>query len=235
MKISAGFTLLEMAIAMAIVGLLLGGMMMPLSAQMDGRRNTETQKLLDEINQALIGFAVNKGYLPCPDRTGAAGAGAANDGLEDVEATGSCAAQEGNIPWATLGVADVDAWGNRVRYSVTKAYSDRAPLTTFLLGSTGTLRVCQNAACTATLAIALPAVVLSHGKNGYGAINPSGSANQAPPAANIDERANADLNPDFVSRTPSPTGAAAGEYDDIVAWVSPNILFNRMVSAQKLP
>jgi prepilin-type N-terminal cleavage/methylation domain-containing protein len=40
----AGFTLVEMAIVLVIVGLLLGGLLMPLSAQIEQRRIGETQK-----------------------------------------------------------------------------------------------------------------------------------------------------------------------------------------------
>ena len=53
----AGFTLVEMAIVLMIVGLLLGGLLVPLSAQMEQRNVTETRKQLDEIQQALIGYA----------------------------------------------------------------------------------------------------------------------------------------------------------------------------------
>ncbi len=49
-----------------IVGLLLGGLIVPLSAQMDQRRATETQKTLEEIKEALTGYAVINGQLPCP-------------------------------------------------------------------------------------------------------------------------------------------------------------------------
>lgn len=227
---AAGFTLVEMAIVLVIVGLLLGGLLMPLSAQMDQRKNSETQRTLDEIKEALIGYAANPipPHLPCPDKTGGGGAGTANDGLEDVtSATGLCVVTEGNIPWATLGVADVDGWGNRIHYSVTALFSNRPPAATFTLASTGTLRVCMTSACATTTATALPAIILSYGKNGFGAINSAGAANPAPTSA--DELENTDLNASFVSHTPSAT------FDDLVTWVSPNILFNRMVAAGKLP
>lgn len=229
-KPALGFTLVEMAIVLVIIGLLLGGLLMPLSAQVEQRKNSETQKALDEINQALIGFAASQTppHLPCPDKTGGGGAGTANDGLEDfTAATGLCAVTEGNIPWATLGVADVDGWGNRIHYSVTALYSSRPPAATFTLASTGTLSVCTTSACTTTTAIALPVIVLSYGKNGFGAINSAGIANPAPTSA--DELANTDLNASFVSHTPSAT------FDDIVTWLSPNILLNRMVTAGRLP
>jgi len=231
-----GFTLIEMAIVLVIVGLLLGGLLMPLSAQMDQQRISVTQKALDEIKEALIGYAINQTppHLPCPDKTGGGGAGTANDGLEDFTiATGACVTNEGNIPWATLGVTDVDGWGNRIHYRVDANFSNRSPLVTFSLASTGTLRVCQTAACTTIVANTLPAVILSYGKNGYGAINTAGNQNPLPTSP--DELTNTDGNTDFVSRTPSPAGSPAGEFDDIVVWLSTGLLDSRMVSAQKLP
>lgn len=240
MKISSlthrGFTLVEMAIVLVIVGLLLGGLLMPLSVQLDQQRTSTTQKALDEIKEALIGYAANQlpPHLPCPDKTGGGGAGTANDGLEDFTiATGTCVAPEGNIPWATLGISDVDGWSNRIHYSVDAIFSSRSPSPTFLLTSAGTLRVCQTTACTTIVADTLPAVILSYGKNGFGAINTAGNTNPAPTSA--DELANTDLTTSFVSRPQSPPGSPAGEFDDIVTWLSPNILFNRMISAQKLP
>jgi hypothetical protein len=39
-----------------------------------------------------------------------------------------------------------------------------------------------------------------------------------------------------MARNPSDNRALpGGEFDDMVTWVSPNILFNRMVAAQTLP
>jgi hypothetical protein len=78
------------------------------------------------------------------------------------------------------------------------------------------------------------AVVISLGKNGLGAINAiTGTANPAPTSADENENLNGPST--FVSRTLRATGSAAGEFDDIVIWLSKNTLFNRMVSAGKLP
>ena len=82
-----------------------------------------------------------------------------------------------------------------------------------------------------------PAIILSHGKNGYLAISAhTGTANPCPSGGcSADELANTDGNMIFVSRTQTAAGANAGEFDDIVVWLSKNILFNRMVTAGKLP
>jgi prepilin-type N-terminal cleavage/methylation domain-containing protein len=226
-----GFTLAELAIVLVIVALLVGGMLVPLSAQRDLQDIRETQRQLSDITEALLGYAAShaatvdgRPYLPCPDIDG--------DGIEDR--TGNeCAAQEGRLPWSDLGVGREDAWGNRFRYRVAKKYANSG--NGFLLetaASSATLpRACEDAACATVIAAHLPAVIVSHGKNGAGAFNVPGGTNPAPSGA--DEIANQDANDDFVLHPPSI--AAGSEFDDLVAWVSPYILFNRMIIAGRLP
>jgi prepilin-type N-terminal cleavage/methylation domain-containing protein len=232
-----GFTLIEMAVAVFIIALLLGSILVPLATQVEQRQVSDTQKALDEIREALIGFAMTSGYLPCPDKTTGAGAGTANDGQEDVNA-GDCVALEGNVPWATLGVANSDVWGNRFRYRVAQNFARRSPLAVFTLATTSPIAVCTTAACAVrltTVGDGPPALILSHGKNGLGAMSAStGAANLAPTSA--DELANTDgADAIFVSRTITATGATAGEFDDIVTWIPKTTLFSRMVAAGKLP
>ncbi len=257
---SQGFSLVELAIVLVVVALLLGGLLVPLTMQIEQQRIRETQKTLEEVKEALVGYALShmsqpngRPYLPCPDINAAISGFTPNDGLEDRNpTTGSCADQEGNVPWATLGTADIDSWGNRMRYRVLPNFSssvDGFQLATSL--TTQTMRVCTGNACVSTLAAAVPAVILSHGKNGLGAINLAGNGNTQPIAAALDEAQNANSmsgspNRNFTSRTitgaqspcsdsaPGPTQPLC-EFDDLVTWLSPNILFNRMVAAGRLP
>lgn len=218
-----GFTLVEMAVVLIIVGLLLGGLLLPLSAQVDQKNYSDTKRLLEDSKEALMGYALINGYLPCPDTT--------NDGLEDISAGGCLGnAQEGNLPWATLGLSPNDSWSQHLIYRVTTAFAQRAPLNTFTLSSSGSIRICNEAACNAPrLTDNAVAVIVSKGKN-------SGNCSTSPsPPACADERANDDVNNDFVSHTITATGSANGEYDDVVVWLSANILMNRMISAGKLP
>jgi prepilin-type N-terminal cleavage/methylation domain-containing protein len=237
-----GFTLIEMAVAVFIIALLLGSILVPLTTQVEQRQISDAQKAIEEIKEALAGFAIANGYLPCPDKTTAPGAGTANDGLEDVTAaTGICVGAEGNVPWATLGVASADPWGNRFRYRVDPDFSQRAPAAVFALSAPADLEVCTAATCAAgtrltstTVGNGAAAVVLSHGKNGRGAINSlTNAANPAATTADELENTNGDLR--FVSRPPSQTTSALGEFDDIVSWLSRYTLLNRMVAAGKLP
>lgn len=235
-----GFTLIEMAISLAVIVLLLGSLLVPLVTQTEQRQVGETQKALNDIKEALIGYALTQSpaHLPCPDKIGGGGAGTANDGIEDFDAaTGTCVVQDGNLPWATLGVAEADPWGNRFRYVVHSTYSNRPPSTTLLSlnpSPASNLQVCTTSACTTTLATQVPAIILSHGKNGLGAISANtGAANAAPSTA--DEIENTNLNQNLVSRVASGAGSGAGEFDDIVAWLPASILFSRLVAAGKLP
>lgn len=243
-----GFTLVEMAIVLFIVALLLGGLVPTISSQVEQRQTIETRKQLDEIKDAMTGYAVINGHLPCPDViTPVAGQAALipNDGNEDrctnttggcaAASNGGCPASEGNVPWSTLGTTPTDSWGNQFRYSVTNAFSAAAPLATFSLTSTANLKIYQTCtpACTTTLVSATPVVILSHGKNGLGAISIAGTSNTPP--TSTDELENTNSNQNFVSHVPSPAGGASGEFDDIVTWIPQGILLNRMVAAGKLP
>lgn len=224
-----GFSFLELAVAMFILTLLLGSILVPLATQVEQRQISESQRTMEQARDALLGHAMAFGYLPCADTN--------NDGLENV--TGNVCStlsgdgiSHGNLPWRTLGLAAADSWGNRFRYAV---HGDYARRTSFTLGTnTSNLRVCEAAGCASDLTSTAVAVLISHGKNGYGATNSAGgTVNAAPTSA--DEQENTDADRDFISRVATATGAAAGEFDDILIWLPRYILFNRMVTAGRLP
>lgn len=233
------FTLIEMAVAVFIIALLLGSILVPLTTQVEQRQISDTQKTLDEIKEAMIGFAMTGGFLPCPDKTTAVGFGIANDGQEDVTA-GACVVTEGNVPWVTLGVANSDVWGNRFHYRVALNFANRTTL--FTLASTSTIEVCTTvvplgvvcAARLTTVGDGPPALILSYGKNGFGAMNANTGTTNANPTS-VDEIQNNDFDKTFVSRPNTAVGTTAGEFDDIVTWIPKTTLFNRMVAAGKLP
>jgi len=232
-----GVTLIELALAIFIIGLVLGGILVPLTTQVNQRNVSVTQKGLTEIHEALTGYAIAKGYMPCP-------AVSATNGLED-RTGGECngGKRQGFIPWVTLGITKLDAWGNIYRYSVTPAYSSGAA--PFAINTAPDITIRTRTADGTTLTNltnvnTVVAIVISHGANGFGASNNQGVIQALPddwPANNIDENLNATGTTTFVSRAAQGTGAggAGGEFDDIVAWLPKFTLVNRMIAAGKLP
>lgn len=236
-----GFSLVELAIVLVIVALLSGGLMMAVSAQMDTVANSETQRRLNEARDALLGYAAANGRLPCPAIGG-------TTGVESPLGGGTCNDNwDGFLPAVTLGISPtnesgyaVDGWGNPVRYAITKAVSSQVSTANQIKAAwnagsalAADLQVCNNstgitgsgasASCATGSGLAnnAVAVIYSRGKNGAAA------------PASADEQANGDTDRLFVSHT--PTSGGANEFDDLVIWLSPNILYNRLIAAGKLP
>ena len=258
----AGFTLVELAIVIAIVGFLLGAFLAPLRAQIDAARIRETERMLGEIREALIGYAIIRGALPCPD--------VAADGI-DGAAPAACTgtALEGILPFQTLGIPRADAWGRYFEYRVTEEFTNRVlagqppaagrlDLTdtgdiTVLTrgddpGTGGTTEIKHQSAATALTRDA-PAMVLSTGPNGLGGIGAAtGTPLAAPGGGAADEIENADTDAVFVSRIHSRGAATCDdsdetsvptppscEFDDVVTWISTPVLMARLVEARVLP
>ncbi len=214
-KKTSGFTLVEMAMVMVIIGLIISAFLTPLTAQLEQSRNAEARRDLAEIKEALVGFAVINGQLPCPDVDG----NGTDDGCIN---TNTNATTGGNVPWSLLGTKQLDPWGRRYQYQINNAFSGAFILTTTGTGvGTGIIRVCITNACTVTEASNVPLVVFSTGQNGA-----------ILPPASLDEQENTDGDTDFVNRDFTNVG---GGFDDLVVWVSTSVLMNRMVNAGRLP
>lgn len=216
----SGFTLVEMAVVLTITGLLLGALFVPLRVQFEQRDYNQAQKEISEIKEAVIGFALINNRLPCPDTTG--------DGIEDAcISILASSTTGGNIPWVTLGVKNIDPWGQAYKYRVNDGYSTTFTLATAPSGN-GVIRVCTDTSCATLLGNNLPAVIYSSGKNG--ATQPPVSADEL---ENVALTTHADFDRTFVSHTYSEV--VGNEFDDLVFWVSANVLMGRMVTAGKLP
>lgn len=246
----SGFTLVELAIVLVIVALLSGGLMMTLSAQQENIASTETKRRLDDIREALLGYVAANGRLPCP-------AVPSTTGVESPVGGGACTnPRDGLLPGVTLGLTPtdqngyvLDGWGNPIRYAVT-AYSDAAfcPNGCFTTANgvraawTGSialtlkpdLHVCNTAAniqtpgqltatCAPNTELTTTAVAVIHSRG----------ANGSRASASVDELANGNDDRLFISHTPTPPGA--NEFDDLVTWISPNILYSRLIAAGRLP
>ena len=245
---SSGFTLAELAIVVVIVGLLMGSLLLTMSTQLDQRKRNDTQQTLDQARDALIGYVIANGRLPCP----AIHAAATDTGVEAPIGGGTCTAPySGFYPATTVGLGNtdsqgylLDAWNNRIRYAVTTATT--AVPNTFTTAnqikttgipnitapSTGApyLYVCNSATGMTTGASAsCPAsTTLTYGAV---AVIYSLGSNYASGGSGTDEAKNIDGDRAFISHDPTDAAATNGEFDDIVTWLSPNVLYNRMVAA----
>ena len=258
---------------MFIIALLLGSILVPLQTQIESRNFENTQRILEQAREALIGFAAANGRFPCPASASSNGAetfatfptvGTATNGICNPLVALAADVYSGFLPAVTLGFTPVDAngyavdsWGltqNRILYAVSRTILHNGtvattnpftrtngmrsvsmpyimtpvnpaspPTTVYLLHLCNTASAsttdCSSAA--ARLALNVPVVIWSLGPN---AVTGGTSA---------DEIENLDNDRIFVSRTKS--GGTSGEFDDIVTWVGPPTLFNRLIAAGQLP
>jgi len=228
-----GFTLTELAVVLVIIALLLGGLIIPLSAQQDLRLARETQASLSDIREALLGFVVAKGRLPCPAAANLP-ASDSNAGKEDC----SAGHVNGVVPWSDLGVPQLDGWNQRFTYRVTEDFMDPPGGTTWggctpsPAPSQASLALCSDGdidvlrAGGSSLATKLPAIVISHGKNGLGAYDSGG--NKLADPSDSDEKENADADNRFVL-------TEGATFDDFAVWLPMNVVINRLVTTGRLP
>jgi hypothetical protein len=238
----AALLILLMILVVGVMAVLLKGLNKR-SSQM--RQNAAAVSQLAEVKEALYGFAQTNGRLPCP-------AIPTSTGFESPVGGGtSCTRQHGFVPSATLGLkgtvnADgllLDPWGNPLRYSVTNTAGTWDFTRTGRMKSVGIaalvpdLRVCREAACTNVIVSNIPTVVISMGKNwatftsadelanaGEGGFSLTGGP------SGITYRIAATNNKDFVSTDFSETS-----FDDAIALIYPNDLYNKMQDAGQLP
>ena len=122
-----GFTLIEMAFVIILIGLIVSGGLFALAPVLDKAKTNQTNATLDQVESALELFAIRYSRLPCP-ADGSLVNNAANIltyGLEQGGGAAACSAGTGFlvanavIPWKTLGLDEsysLDGWGNRLSY-----------------------------------------------------------------------------------------------------------------------
>lgn len=178
-----GFTLIELAIVLAILGLLLGGGSMLVQPMLDNNRRNETKAKLKTIEDTLTLYAATNFDLPCPSNP-TLGPGAATNGAEANPATFCNSTMAfGGVPWQSLGLSEadvLDGWGRRISYAVTGDLAEAANRLNCASGFSGiTQGVLENRgannAAPPPLAPRAAYILISHGENGAGGYLPSGA------------------------------------------------------------
>ena len=279
MNRARGFSLVELAVVMTIVAFLLGGLIYTLSAQTEQRNFEDTRRRLEQARELLLSFGISRGRLPCPARyTSAASHSNGMESFCTTAATSSvstCAGSEttteqahgtcsnhfdGFLPAASIGYVQadasgfaVDAWGNRIRYAVTRTntacsgsvlpangYTTMFTSKTYLQNygitcqpddllvcksSTGITGTTCGGAANQVMGQSLAVVIIySTGKNGAGV------------AGGVDEAANLNGDRVFVHHTPTTADAASGgEFDDQFTWITVGELYGKLIAAGQLP
>jgi prepilin-type N-terminal cleavage/methylation domain-containing protein len=246
--LSRGFTLVELAVVLFLVALLLGALLGPVSLRLEAEDRAEAQAYLETAKQALIGFALRNGRMPCPD--------VGTDGLENrstpaCPARGACDSFDRWLPHAQLGVPATDPWGHRLRYSVAtrmvSAVSECPGLTPAQrsefcsLEAAGQLVVetRNNVRALVTHVNAAAVVLVSFGPSDAGVARvgsdeASNGGSNASTFASASIRVRAPNRVDQACNDASTTQAAC-HFDDIVDWIPLTVLQYHLVTAGRLP
>jgi prepilin-type N-terminal cleavage/methylation domain-containing protein len=115
-----GFTLIEIAIVLAVLGLLIGGGVVAAGSLAQQGRVGTTKERIAVVEKALLAYVIQNACLPCPANP--AGTAAFQDSATPATAceTG-CNRVSGVVPWGTLGLTEedaADAWGKRLGYGM---------------------------------------------------------------------------------------------------------------------
>lgn len=230
-----GFSLIELAVVLVIVGLLVGGGIAALDATQTQTKRSDQKNQLARVKEALYGYAMVNGRLPCPDTNG--------NGLENDTSTG-CEANDnqGALPSATLGLSRRDSWGHPLYYAVTLAYAgdpeeENPDTSAFTFEDDGSFTVFDDhdPGIREVVAEDVPAIVLSFAAQGGQVWTDTGFVCPGTGAGFSDnEIDNCDEDGFFIDAGFS--SAESGQrFDDMVTWLSDPVLKSRMVDAGKLP
>ena len=199
-----GFTLIEIAIVMVIIGLLAGGGVSIMGMLTQRKARNETIDYLKETKEALINYVTINGKLPWADTDG--------DGNQNNNAT------SGTLPYLDLMVRPSDPYKRVLRYGINSNLGTDKPTTCNALkaGLSSGPRVIDGDGAATSFYIA--AIFISSGPmdldsdgNVFDAIN-SGSY----------QGDNTDGTPNYIRHTPIDT------FDDLVVYIGGNELYGNL-------
>jgi prepilin-type N-terminal cleavage/methylation domain-containing protein len=110
-----GFSLVELAVVLVIIGFLMVSGILAFNAQVDTRNYEETTRRLSVAAEYVLAFAIANRRLPCP-------AAPSSTGVESMTGAACNNSFNGFLPAQTIGFPyydsdgyALDAYGNRIR------------------------------------------------------------------------------------------------------------------------
>ena len=255
-----GFTLVEMAIVIFIAGILLTAGLKLLTVKLNAAQLEATHIHQEAIKQALISYLGKNQRLPCPATVANGGLPSPSPLPQCTSYSGIVPYYVLGLDRAVV----LDGWGNFITYVVSPnpiATPPTMPYTTAWLYSysptlnaypyttnntiafwpsisTGGIKITDgtNSIANPAIATGAAAVLISYGKNGYGAFNVKGGTNDSS-TAGTDELQN--ISPvttgppstaTVVKRDTTDSTAGGGAFDDEVMTMSANDLVGPLIA-----
>ncbi len=198
-KIS-GFSLIELSMVLAIIAVTLGGALTLATQKTQTSKINNTEYKIALIENALSAYLIKNKSLPCP-ADGTAIINNTNNNLYGIAGTVSergCGysnfndgayVYSGVVPTKTLGLADdigIDGWGRRITYAIDFRFANNnitnascngvTNTNCFQYTSKGSITVNDSSGNLKTNEAVY--ILISHGKNGFGAFTYYGSKNR---------------------------------------------------------
>jgi len=205
-----GFTLIEVAIVMVIIGLVMGGSVAIMRTLTDRKFRNESIDYLNSAKKAVITFAQINGRFPFADTDA--------DGNEDANQT------RGDLPYLTIGMAPSDPYKRAIAYEINANLitdiNNIANMVTscnaLMTGLSGRPQV-LDADAGGSSAFPVAAVIVSAGP-----MNADGAGNLRCFDAIAGLGNNTSGTPNYIRNPPNPT------FDDLVVYITENELFGGM-------
>jgi prepilin-type N-terminal cleavage/methylation domain-containing protein len=205
-----GFTLIEIAVVLVIIGLLAGGGVSLMRVLTERKARNEALSYLKDTQFALIGYAERTGRLPWADNDG--------DGTENS------GVNNGTLPYYTLQVAPRDTYKRVLRYALNPNLGTSRSLSCSALraGLTGTPLVVDADGATALFPVA--AIIVS-----AGSMDSDRDGNVFDRlAAGVHQGDNTDGQPNYLKHPP-----VVG-FDDLVIYIGANELYTYLCEYSSL-
>jgi prepilin-type N-terminal cleavage/methylation domain-containing protein len=191
-----GFTLIEVSIALVILGLLvgLGAQLLPMLVKQ--KKLSDSRMLVKEAKTAIIGYVMATGRLPYASAT--------------INGTATTGRLSGYLPWATLGMAGRDPYNTTLFYAVESHLVNTTSTTQFkqrlallISGATAADLFCVDTTVTPNVTVPVAFVVISAGEN-----------MRADPPNDDNNNRRVDINDDNLFAPPSRP--ITSTYDDVL-------------------